>query len=248
MTPIAEEITLHARAATALLSRFHDSVMGKFLQTDDQAQFKQIVLEAKALLDEAFGSPNDFSANLVSTVNSGTGGYYGGPTYACVRETVAVLQASVRFLNRKPPQQSVEFSQAALKAPYVDPIRLAEIQAITGKAWDLTRLAQLCGELNIAHENDCFMSIAMLVRAIVDHVPPIFGFSSFPAVASNYAGTKSFKRSMEHLNLSLRNIADAHLHTHIRSRESLPTGTQVNFSQDLDVLLAEVVRVLRDGP
>jgi len=46
----------------------------------------------------------------------------------------------------------------------------------------------------------------------------------------------------ETLDASLRNIADTHLHLPIRSRDKLPTITQVNFRQDLDVLLQEVVR------
>jgi hypothetical protein len=85
----------------------------------------------------------------------------------------------------------------------------------------------------------------MLVRAILDHVPPIFGLAKFSDIANNYHGSKSFKESMKHLENSQRDIADHHLHVQIRSRESLPNKTQINFSADLDVLLSEVVRVLK---
>jgi hypothetical protein len=85
-----------------------------------------------------------------------------------------------------------------------------------------------------------------LTRALLDHVPPIFGKQSFAEVANNYGGGgKSFRESMLHLERSARNIGDAHLHIQIRNSESLPTSTQVNFSNDIDVLLAEIVRVLR---
>jgi hypothetical protein len=83
----------------------------------------------------------------------------------------------------------------------------------------------------------------MLTRALMDHVPPIFGQSTFEGIANNYSGTKSFKDSMRHLQGSSRSIANAHLHTPIRRSESLPTSTQVNFRQDLDVLLSEIVRI-----
>jgi hypothetical protein len=53
------------------------------------------------------------------------------------------------------------------------------------------------------------------------------------------------KGSMQHLQESSRKIANAHLHTLIRTKENLPTATQVNFANDLDVLLGEIVRVLR---
>jgi hypothetical protein len=90
------------------------------------------------------------------------------------------------------------------------------------------------------------MAVAMLVRAILDHVPPIFSCKNFAEVSNNYGGgSKSFKQSMANLESSSRKIADSHLHTQIRSKEILPNKTQVNFSNDLDVLLAEIVRLLK---
>ena len=75
--------------------------------------------------------------------------------------------------------------------------------------------------------------------------PPIFNCKSFGEVANNYQSSKSIKASMLHLGTSLRNIADSHLHQHIRQAEVLPAYSQVNFSADLDVLLGEVVRILK---
>lgn len=128
---------------------------------------------------------------------------------------------------------------------YVDLGRIGELRALSSPNFDLVKLIRLCEEINICDTNDCFLATAMLVRAILDHVPPIFGFTKFSEVSSNYKGSKSFKESMEHLENSLRKIADHHLHVQIRNRESLPTRPQVNFSADLDVLLAEIVRLLK---
>ena len=89
------------------------------------------------------------------------------------------------------------------------------------------------------------MATAMLIRSIADHIPPVFGFKTFAEVANNYAGAQSFRASMKNLDNSLRNIADAHLHVHIRRSETLPTEAQVPFQADLDVLLAEIVRVAK---
>lgn len=73
----------------------------------------------------------------------------------------------------------------------------------------------------------------------------LFSCKSFDEVANNYLGSKSFKSSMLNLNNSLRNIANSHLHQHIRQSEVLPAHSQVDFSADLDVLLAEVIRKLK---
>jgi hypothetical protein len=83
----------------------------------------------------------------------------------------------------------------------------------------------------------------MLVRAIIDHVPPMLGHDTFKEVANNYNGTKSFGDSVKHLDESMRKISDSILHTKIRKKEILPTFVQVDFSADLDVLLGEIVRV-----
>lgn len=132
------------------------------------------------------------------------------------------------------------------KHPYVDPARLEELKSVTSTKWDLQRLVRMCEELNDAFARDGFITCPMLVRSIVDHVPPIFGHESFGEVANHYAGGRSFRKSMQHLDGSLRPKADGILHTHIRRTESLPTRTQIDFHQDLDLLLGEIVRIVRD--
>lgn len=127
---------------------------------------------------------------------------------------------------------------------YINPGRLKELKSARSSKYDLTRLIKLCEELNAAFQNDSYLSIPMLVRAILDHIPPIFVLKTFTEVANNY-GTKSFRDSMLHLDNSSRKIADAFLHTQIRAKEVLPNSTQVDFSNDLDVLLGEIYRILK---
>jgi hypothetical protein len=38
-------------------------------------------------------------------------------------------------------------------------------------------------------------------------------------------------------------MIDSYIHAQIRSKEVLPSKTQVDFRQDLDVLLQEIVRI-----
>ena len=128
---------------------------------------------------------------------------------------------------------------------YVDINRLDELKEIEDANFDLSKLITLCDELNKCYANDCLLAVAMLTRAILDHVPPIFRCKTFAEVANSYPGSKSFKASMQHLETSSRKIADSHLHVQIRSKEALPSRVQVNFSNDLDVLLAEIARILK---
>jgi hypothetical protein len=128
---------------------------------------------------------------------------------------------------------------------YVDATRLHELQSLGLGQYDLSRLIELCNELNVCYSSACYVATAMLVRALLDHVPPIFGLKTFAEVSNNYGGSRSFRESMEHLQNSCRIIADRHLHVQIRGKEALPTRTQVDFRADVDVLLEEIVRILK---
>ncbi|MFC2015530.1 hypothetical protein ACFLUM_01210 [Chloroflexota bacterium] len=128
---------------------------------------------------------------------------------------------------------------------FVNPTRLDELRGIEVSSFDLTKLIRLCEELNSCYANECHFATAMLTRAILDHVPPIFGFKSFREVANNYRGGSSFRDCMQHLDNFSRKIADSFLHMHIRGKETLPNATQVDSSSELDALLSEVVRILK---
>ncbi|MCW5900365.1 MAG: hypothetical protein KIT10_13950 [Flavobacteriales bacterium] len=84
---------------------------------------------------------------------------------------------------------------------YVDLGRLNEIEKLASGQFDFSKLLQLLRELNMAHAHQSLLSIPMLVRAIIDHVPPVFGKSSFAEVCGAY-GSKSFKDSMNNLDKS----------------------------------------------
>lgn len=173
--------------------------------------------------------------------------FYDQPAIAVRR---VILTKRLHWLSQVPSrlnQEADDPTGSSKSAVFVDSIRLEELCKIKNPNFDLTKLIRLCEELNICSKSGGLMASIMLVRAIIDHVPPIFGCSRFADVANQYAGSKSFKDSMLHLDNSSRKIADQHLHCHIRKSETLPTLTQVNFSNDLDVLLAEIVRILKSS-
>jgi hypothetical protein len=112
--------------------------------------------------------------------------------------------------------------------------------------FDFRKLVRLCEEINSAYGQQCYYATAMLIRGLLDHVPPVFGFKTFSEVANNYTGGgRSFKETMQHLENASRKVGDAHLHIPIRKSETLPTEQQVNCGQQLDVLLSEIVRITR---
>ncbi len=129
---------------------------------------------------------------------------------------------------------------------FVHPTRIEALKEIKSKEFDLAKLVRLCEELNNNSASMNNFSSSLLVRSIIDHIPPIFGFANFSLFANNYSeGTRSFKKSMLNLDNSLRNIADNNIHSQVRKKEVLPTTTQVDFTPELDLLLSEIVRKLK---
>lgn len=133
------------------------------------------------------------------------------------------------------------------KEPIISLERIRNLKSIQSEKFDLIRLIKLCEEINDNYFHENYMAVAMIGRTILNHIPPIFGHSSFEEVANNYGGSQnsSFKKNMNHLNHSLKNIADGYLHQQIRKKESLPNEIQVNFKQDLDVLVSEIIRIIK---
>ncbi len=127
---------------------------------------------------------------------------------------------------------------------FVNEIRLKEIKEIKSNLYDPKRLIKLCEELNSNFADGNYISTAVLTRAILDHIPPIFNCQNFEDVIASHGG-RSFKELMHRLQETSRKISDYHLHSHIQRKEILPNKTQVNFSNEIDVLLSEVVRKLK---
>lgn len=213
------------------------------LNSTNRAKFKRLLMEAKSILDSDLGRLNDFSTAIFALLNASGYGFFNPPSLEQLHEAIGALEGGLNHLRRKQIRTITPLGVAA-KSAYVAPSRIMELHGIKSQ-WDLKRLVRLLEELNTAHANDMYMATAMLVRAVTDHVAPIFNAKNFSEVANNYKAAKSFSDQMKHLDGSLRKIADTHLHQQVRKTEVLPTAPQVDFHAALDVMLSEIVRQLK---
>src|SRR3989338_190343 len=194
-----------------------DVATGQAKIQDTNDEYKKLFRE----LDDMFSSTNQKNPNGFSDLWE----FYSFwkkkkmDTYAERRSYVIEL-----YKNIKPKKQIAKSGAYN----FVNQSRIRELKTIKNDDFDITKLIRFCEELNSAFSLENFLSTAMLVRAIADHIPPIFGKTSFTEVANNH-GSKSFKESMKNLDNSSRKISDAHLHTQIRKKEVLPNSNQVDF-------------------
>jgi hypothetical protein len=113
---------------------------------------------------------------------------------------------------------------ASVKAnvAFLEPSVLAELRALNSQKFDFTKLVRLCEELNDAYGRANYLSCALLIRAVMNHVPPVFGCQTFAQVAAQSG--RSLKAVFERLEDSARPIADLHTHALIRAKESDQTS------------------------
>ena len=148
-------------------------------------------------------------------------------------EIQKVLDAFIHDLN-------AGFLQEPFSQNYVAPSRILALTQLRTD-FDLRKLIRYCEELNACYERGLYFSVLFLLRAVLDHVPPLFGFKSFAEVCNNYKGNRSFKEAMTNLENNCRKIADLHIHRQIAAAGELPTSNQVSFIAPLDLLLAEII-------
>ena len=128
---------------------------------------------------------------------------------------------------------------------YFSPEKIQEIKWIKTKYFDLSKLIKIIEEINISYNNACYLSVSSLLRMLIDHIPPIFWFNSFQELVNNYKFTRSDKKNMQHLLWWLKNISDWNLHNHISKKEVLPKKQTIEFRADFDILLKNIILILK---
>lgn len=129
------------------------------------------------------------------------------------------------------------------RTAYVDKNTLLRLSKIENGNFDLSRLLSFCNELDDNYSLGNYHSCAMLLRSILDHVPPIFEQNNFADVCAKY-GSRSFKDIVKPLNETAKKIGDDYLHSQISKKVLMVTKTQVSFQANLDSLLNEVAAIL----
>lgn len=151
-----------------------------------------------------------------------------------------------------PPMGSVMFTRLNTNALVSEPtvevpsqevpiedtfVTASVVQAIEERApdstFDCAKLIQLIKELNENHGSRNTYASHALLRAILDHIPPILGYKSFDEVANNYGWNRTDKQYMKRLN-DFRAQGDDALHRPISEKldllrfEDLPSGASLN--------------------
>jgi len=111
-------------------------------------------------------------------------------------------------------------------------IKLIEVKAAESEL-SCHKLLYLIKELNGNYARRNTYSAHALLRAILDHIPPMLGYSDFTAAANNYPWSRTDKAYMRKLK-GVRLQGDDVLHRQISTKVDvvrfgdLPTGAALN--------------------
>jgi hypothetical protein len=106
--------------------------------------------------------------------------------------------------------------------------------------FDWVKLQRLVDELNENHDRGNAYAAHVLLRAILDHIPPLFGCADFKAVANNYSWSRTDKAYMRRL-LDFKLQADDALHRQISAMPDLLTLEDIPPRAWVNRLLQECV-------
>ena len=133
----------------------------------------------------------------------------------------------------------------ASNAAFLNADLLVTLKAITSAKFDISKLGRMCEELNDAYARGNYIAAVLLIRAVMNHVPPVFGATSFKEVVSQSG--RSIKAILSRLEDDARPIADLHTHMVIRKTEHLPTKNQIEpYKAAFEILISEVTAILGD--
>lgn len=117
---------------------------------------------------------------------------------------------------------------------------ILELKSIENSRLDLSKLIKICEELNDSYVRANYIACALLIRAVLNHVPPVFGKEHFSDVVGQSG--RSIKAILKRLNEDARPIADLHTHILMRHKESLPSKSQIEpYKAAFEVLIQEVI-------
>jgi hypothetical protein len=130
--------------------------------------------------------------------------------------------------------------KAPLRGCIVDPQMIARLSGLKATRLDVSTLVQMCREINSSYAHGNVLATVLLMRTVLNHVPPAFGYNTFEQVQASVG--KSLKENFGHLENGLRKIADFHAHRKIAHTEVYPSMAQVEpFKPQFEVLLQEVM-------
>lgn len=126
----------------------------------------------------------------------------------------------------------------------IEPKLIKQLSEAKSARFDVASLAQMCREINSCFASGNFIATTLLMRAVLNYIPPLFGYEKFPQVVAQ--SDRSLKDNFDLLENGLRKIADFHTHRRIGQVEFIPSSAQVEpYKPQFELLMQEILKRLQ---
>lgn len=164
-----------------------------------------------------------------------------------IEKTTEIVTANAAQLAPAPVEAEQPPTITPGRGPYVGLALLDDLEkaAQTSTQWQLHKLIALCQGLNDAYEAGNPYVCAAMIRAVLDHIPPVFGQPDFKQVAAQYSFTvrRTDKAHAQNLE-AFRPIGDDVLHRPIGPRVPVITMDNIPAPLRLNAVLHELLLLL----
>jgi hypothetical protein len=96
----------------------------------------------------------------------------------------ALIAKIQKALHISLTELSEAYQQAGSRDSFVDPSVIESLSQSKNKKHDLTKVVRFCEELNSSFSSGNYLASTLLIRALLNHIPPIFGHQTFQQVVS----------------------------------------------------------------
>jgi hypothetical protein len=200
-------------------------------QTAVTTSYRHLIVQFQRLASRYLTNEFEFRLNAISVdVNDIYSAY---DARAELDALLPEIEDAIEFIDDA--QSAGNINARIVDSAIID--ALAEIETTNSDAASLVRM---CREINSSHAHGNILATVLLMRTVLNHVPPVFGFDTFVQVATNSG--KSLRDSFDHLESGLRKVADFHAHRQIAASEFYPSAAQVEpYKPQFELLLQQVI-------
>ncbi len=143
------------------------------------------------------------------------------------------VQIADDFYGTVPGISGVDHGVGPMVDTYISVNVVSDLETAAERSvWNCDKLMGLVRELNDSYASGNVYAAHALLRAILDHVPPVLNSTDFAAIVNNYSWAQTDRKYMRRL-LEFRNQADDALHRQISrkpdvlSLDDMPSRTGV---------------------
>lgn len=194
-----------------------------------------------------FGKDHYYSINLVKDAKVGF-----VPTHSVSLKDFRVSERENWNKGKQNLKTSLETVLSSLQTQlnqessmnFIDSSLIEKLRNTRTSNFDSQKLIRYFEEINFNYRAGNYLTCAILARAVLNYIPPIFGQSNFRNIVSNHAVNPYTRKNdnLDTLEQGLRKIGDLHNHDMIKKTESIPTKNQIEpYKPQFEYLTNEII-------